>query len=48
MDINIDMTIKNGDSIIDGEAKKFGHSSHIIVPKKYIGKKAKIIFLSKL
>lgn len=29
--------------IIDTEVKQFGNSGHIVLPKEYVGKKAKVI-----
>jgi len=35
------------EAIIEGEAKDFGNSSHIILPKEYAGKKAIVLIKEK-
>jgi len=43
----INLILEKDDEILERPIKKFGTASgHIIVPKKHVGKKAYIIFLS--
>ena len=39
----LELEMKDGDEVIEREAKKFGNSGHIIVPEKHIGKNVKVI-----
>lgn len=47
--LKIKLELDKGDEIIERDVKKFGgNASHIILPAKYVGKKAFIIVTKKI
>ena len=39
----IHIELNGGDEVLDRDIKEFGSASHVILPKKHKGKKAKVI-----
>ena len=43
MYITMKIELNETDEVLEREVKKFGNTSHVILPKKHLGKKAKVI-----
>ncbi|MBT4165795.1 DUF2080 family transposase-associated protein [archaeon] len=48
IDIDLRVSLDEGDEMIERDIRKFGNASHVILPQKHEGKKAIIIITEEI